>query len=538
MCKLSDGMLQKWPLALLLASWCTSGVGAGKVLALFPLHAKSHYAFFKPMLHELAIRGHSVDVVGHFPLKDPPPGFRDLSISGSLPAVVNNFTVSHALSIGKLGNALYFFWDINLDVCETTIQHPVLQQLLLSNATYDMVVTELFGVDCMLGFAHHFQAASVQMISSGIVPWGNDRIGNPHALADVPNYFLPYTQPMNFVQRAINVLTTLYLKVSHYFRSDLPVNSFLRRYFGPDTPSVWELQRNISLILVNSHHSLQYSRPSVPAMIEAGGAHIPPVQPLPKAIAAWLDGAGPSGVIYFSFGSLVRPEWDSKERVRSLVDALGALPQRVIWKVEPSEMPPLPPNILAKLWLPQSDILAHPSVVAFVTHGGLMGTLEAVHYGVPMVVAPFFADQLFNAKNYVQRGIAVELNGATFNGEELREAISEITSNPGYRQRARALSRVFTDRAQKPLHEAVYWLEYVMRHRGAPHMRSAAVDLAWWQYLLLDVAAVVVSALVAILFAVRGALQWIFRGRRRKSESAQSSKVSSLTNGGMKMKAN
>lgn len=53
-----------------------------------------------------------------------------------------------------------------------------------------------------------------------------------------------------------------------------------------------------------------------------------------------------------------------------------------------------------------------------------------------------------------------------------------------------------------PLDTAVYWTEYVIRHRGAPHLKSAAVDLAWYQYLLLDVIAVIMFVLVIAL--------WIF----------------------------
>lgn len=35
--------------------------------------------------------------------------------------------------------------------------------------------------------------------------------------------------------------------------------------------------------------------------------------------------------------------------------------------------------------------------------------------------------------------------------------------------------------------KAVYWVEYVIRHKGAPHLRTVAVELTWYQYLLLDV---------------------------------------------------
>lgn len=34
---------------------------------------------------------------------------------------------------------------------------------------------------------------------------------------------------------------------------------------------------------------------------------------------------------------------------------------------------------------------------------------------------------------------------------------------------------------------AIYWIEYVIRHRGAPHLRYPAADLNFFQYYSLDV---------------------------------------------------
>ena len=51
------------------------------------------------------------------------------------------------------------------------------------------------------------------------------------------------------------------------------------------------------------------------------------------------------------------------------------------------------------------------------------------------------------------------------------------------------MSAISKDEPQSSLDRAVWWTEYVIRHNGAKHLRSAAVDLAWYQYLLLDVAA-------------------------------------------------
>ena len=49
-------------------------------------------------------------------------------------------------------------------------------------------------------------------------------------------------------------------------------------------------------------------------------------------------------------------------------------------------------------------------------------------------------------------------------------------------ENARRTSHIFHDRPQSALDTAIFWTEYVIRHGGAPHLQSAAVKLAWYQY--------------------------------------------------------
>jgi len=62
----------------------------------------------------------------------------------------------------------------------------------------------------------------------------------------------------------------------------------------------------------------------------------------------------------------------------------------------------------------------------------------------------------------------------------------------------------------------------VIRHKGAPHLRSAVLDLAWYQYLLLDVIAVLalaVGSLVLIVYlTLRAVLRKICGGGRHKDD--------------------
>jgi glucuronosyltransferase len=48
----------------------------------------------------------------------------------------------------------------------------------------------------------------------------------------------------------------------------------------------------------------------------------------------------------------------------------------------------------------------------------------------------------------------------------------------------------------------VYWTEYVIRHKGASHLRSAVLDLNWYQYFLLDVIAVLALAVGSVVLIV------------------------------------
>lgn len=80
-----------------------------------------------------------------------------------------------------------------------------------------------------------------------------------------------------------------------------------------------------------------------------------------------------------------------------------------------------------------------------------------------------------------------------------------------YKQNALAVARTFHDRPMSPLNTAIFWTEYVIRHGGTPHMRSAALDLAWYQYLLIDVIAFVLvigaGSLITLYIIIRKMLR-------------------------------
>ena len=64
------------------------------------------------------------------------------------------------------------------------------------------------------------------------------------------------------------------------------------------------------------------------------------------------------------------------------------------------------------------------------------------------------------------------------------------------------ISSLLKDRRRTPLQEACDWIEYVLRHGGAKHLRPQVFNIPWYQYYLLDVIASLVALVPVIVVAI------------------------------------
>lgn len=128
--------------------------------------------------------------------------------------------------------------------------------------------------------------------------------------------------------------------------------------------------------------------------IEVGGIHVGNVtNPLPEDLRDFIDSAE-HGVVFFSLGSNLKPSNMKDEKKRAIIGALTRLKQKIVWKWDDETLNPDESRFFIRKWLPQDDILAHPNVKLFVTHGGLLSTIEAISRGKPVVGIPIFGDQM------------------------------------------------------------------------------------------------------------------------------------------------
>lgn len=232
-------------------------------------------------------------------------------------------------------------------------------------------------------------------------------------------------------------------------------------------------------------------------MIEVGGLQIKDKpSPLPEDVRQWIEGAE-EGVIFFSLGTNLFSSSMPPEMLSAILQTFRTLKQRIIWKWDTQDMPNKPANVMLKDWLPQDDILAHPNVRLFIMHGGLGGIAEALFHGVPLVGIPMFGDQPVNLAKVEKEGWAYVLKHTEVTVETFSKAVNEVLHNPRYRDSVQRLSELFRDRPQSAMDTAVYWAEYVIRHKGAPHLRYPGADMNFFKRHSLDVLALL--ALVAIV---------------------------------------
>lgn len=141
-------------------------------------------------------------------------------------------------------------------------------------------------------------------------------MGSLTPLSHVSHVMLSYTDQMNFFQRWYNTMLTTYDLILRRFIHIPLQTKILNEHFGhlDALPSIDQLRKNISIIFVNAHRSITYPRPHLPGIVYIGGAHVKPPNPLPSDLQTFLD-ESPQGVIYFSFGSVIKSSNMPKEKL-------------------------------------------------------------------------------------------------------------------------------------------------------------------------------------------------------------------------------
>ncbi|XP_047220789.1 UDP-glucuronosyltransferase 2C1-like isoform X2 [Girardinichthys multiradiatus] len=335
----------------------------------------------------------------------------------------------------------------------------------------------------------------------------------------VPASPLPYTDHMTFGERLINMLTYMGTSVLSQLYWRRTLDSLYTEIKGSASSFCSSLGR-ADVWLIRTFWDIETPRPIPPNFFYVGGLHCRPANQLPEDMEAFLQSSGDDGVVVVTFGSLVTSL--TADRADVIASALGRIPQKVIWRYCGKTPGSLSPNTKLYDWIPQNDLLGHPLTRAFVTHGGTNGLYEALFHGVPVVGIPLFGDQPDNLARLSRRGAAVVLNFNHMTVDDLEKALHAVINEPSFKSNMQYLSSLQREQPVAPLSTATFWLEFVMRHGGAKHLRMASHDLYWFQYYSLDAGAALLLSMIAGLSLCWAGLCYFLRCCRGQAQRQKS----------------
>lgn len=254
------------------------------ILFLTPITWPSHSNFIQPVVKELAERGHFVTYWSAPETKlVTKKNTTNLRIFNS--PSLNQIIVDHDFNFNDRDSQFRLLFDVPNRItiyCSAIYRDPVFQQLANSNEHYDLVVVDGVYNDCVLQLVKILDTPFVYMHSFAPAPWHLDTLGSPMALDHYPLPSSTFSDEMNFRQRTFNFVTCI-MGLNFYRWFVTPTAERIAFEMLGAVTSIDEIKyRYLSLLILNTHSSINYQLPTASSVIEAGGLHCVPAKALPE----------------------------------------------------------------------------------------------------------------------------------------------------------------------------------------------------------------------------------------------------------------
>ncbi|CAL8380166.1 unnamed protein product [Boreogadus saida] len=436
----------------------TTPSDGGKVLV-YPVDG-SHWINMKIVIEELHARGHSIDVIrasDSWYIREESPLYSSITIPVDTP--MENFFLIYlekymkaqrerasAFTFLKLTSQFMSMiskaHSVNCDMLGQILDDESLVQRL-SDAQYDLVLTDP-AIATGVVLAKYLKlplVLNVRWITSG---------DGQFAIAPSPLSYIPVpgsglTDKMSFTERTQNMLFHSLIVFQERFMVGPSYNAICDKYIegGCDIIS---LIQEADIWLFRSDFVFDFPRPTMPNVVYIGGFQCKPAQPLPSGLEEFVQSAGEHGVIIMTLGTLVNALPD--DIAEEITSVFAKMPQKVIWRNIGKRPSTLGNNTLIVDWMPQKDLLGHPQT------------------------------KYDNLLRLQERGAGKILKLAEVNGRTFEQGLGEVLHQDSYRNNMQRLSRLHRDQPIPPLEHAIFWTEYVMRHKGSC---AVEIDHSLWK---------------------------------------------------------
>ncbi|KAI1712870.1 UDP-glucoronosyl and UDP-glucosyl transferase domain-containing protein [Ditylenchus destructor] len=311
------------------------------------------------------------------------------------------------------------------------------------------------------------------------------------------------------------------------------LNNMAGSHFGIPMPFIYsyayfpplnEIARNTSLIFSNANEVFEFPKPISNKVVYIGGIVKSKLKPLAENLKLILANSK-KGAVLFSFGSITDTTKMTDKLKQSFITTFAKFPDHdFIWKIKVNQndtkLFSSLPNIHVVDWVDQKALLAHPKLVAFISHCGQNSLSEAAHSGVPLVGIPLFGDQVFNAALMRYKGIGEYVDIKTAEDPEvITQALDKVLNDPKYRENVKTIQKKLELSPFKPEEKLVKWVEFAAEFPDLNELNLPTVEemgvLAYYSLDVIFVDLVIVFCVLELLVIPSKLIRTIFCCRHR-----------------------
>lgn len=479
-------------ITLFLLTQCLNKVLSANILHVAPLASPSHHLWNRIISKALVERGHNVTMLTHDKEKEATPqNWTVILLEGvyeKLWQAIDYVELAKDQASQKyMGVRMIYDWqytltplDLETEGLKTLLNYP-------KDYKFDLVIFDPTANQVLYPLIDRFGRPPVVAVTPFLLPhYLNSAMGNHIFPSYMPHYMSELTNSMSFVQRFHNFMYSYYEIYVRRYEFMIHEEQSARKYFGNEyVRPLHQYEDDFAVLLCNYDPLMEYGIALPPNIIPVGGLHARPGNKLPEDLQHIFD-TTKEGIILFTLGTNLKSDQLDDHLRQDILSVFGKLNQTVIWKFE-TDIIDLPKNVIVRKWLPQNDMMAHSNLRLLITHGGALTTQEAMYHGIPVVVIPFFVDQIHNAQKMVSKKLGRMLKFSNFNKNDFYEAIKEVINNPIYGQAARKLSLMIKDQPQKPLDRAIHWIERILKYGTIHELRLPAASMTFVEIYNLDI---------------------------------------------------
>jgi glucuronosyltransferase len=487
-----------------------SSAFCANILYLSSVPSRNNFIWCKTILESLNEKGHNITALSA-DIEESRVNFTYIHLE-AIYSTVYNKNKSKKVDWENLTQFKSFqlFRDLSEKSCTGAVNSKGYKKLLNypENFKIDVVIADFTLGPCLYGLVDKFKNPPLVGVSPS---FGLDQLARTSGSlifpAFVPASDLQFNDKMNFVERFESTINhAMSIAAFKYFI--VPKVDKIVRKFHPKAPYLEEIEKQTGIYLISNNPMMNFKEPHFSNVRLVGGLHIKKPKNLTSELKSIADDAK-DGLIFVSLGENFKLE---NKQIETILRTFNKLPQfTFLWKFQMNSkvIKNLPKNVKILSKLPQSEIFVHPNTKLFITDCNLLDIQEAIFNGVSVLTIlqtgkRFFEDfQDFNKFQSVHRlveiGVAEKISIKDLSEEKLFNLIKNMIESLKYQNKVKSISSAMRDRMETPLEEAVFWIEWLIRHPDVD-LQGPASELNIFARHSLDVFAVIFMIILMLSF--------------------------------------